>query len=313
MKKLQNKILVAVDFGEQSLSALEQSFILARILNAGILLLFVIEETAGFSKLISPDDYYRKLLEKAREKFEEIENLSRISSQQQDISVSHLILKGKPYEQILETAKENHCILIFMGKGGKEIKKKSGFFGSNTLNVVRQANCPVITTGVQSNPNGFRNIVMPIDFTGQTKIQVQHAIDFGKYFNATINVLSVVSSEKSINRILRQVQLTQVKNALIRHNVKCNAEFIYQQQDQEVAEIVCNYSVDKAADLIIIMTQLKKKSSRFSMGATAQDIIFSSHTPVLSINPSAKFHPQVLTSFVDPLGLMRMKASNEFE
>lgn len=304
-----NKILVAVDFEEQSITALEQSYSLARLFQADIVLLFVIEEGSGFSKLISPDDYYKRVLEKAREKFDEIEQLANISSHKEKIPISHHILKGKPYEKILEAAADNNAILIVMGKGGSKAKKRQGFFGGNTLNVIRQAMCPVITLTSGNHVREFQNILMPIDFTGQTKIQVQHAIDFGKYFRAKINVLSVVSSENKINRLLRQVQLSQVRNALQRHQVDCNAEMI-QQSQKYVSGDICNYAIEKSADLIIIMTQQKKKFSRVFIGAIAQEIIFSSSIPVMSINPCAEFHPELLTSFVDPLGLMKIRENS---
>lgn len=301
MNTFTNKILVAVDFEEQSLTALEQSFSLARLFKAGILLLFVIEEGSGITRLISPDDYHKRVMEKAREKFDEIEQLARITSKNQEIPVSYQIQKGKPYEKIIQTACDNSAILIVMGKGGK---KKRGFFGGNTLNVVRQAMCPVIT--VENEVREFRNILMPIDFTGKTKMQVQQAINFGKYFGALVNVISVAGKENKITRMMKHVQLNQVRKAMHRNQVDCHAEIIQQSQKHVAAEI-CKYAVDKNADLIIIITQVRKHFSRSFIGHNAQEIIYSSSIPVLSINPCAEFHPEVLTSFVDPLGLMKIK------
>lgn len=306
MNTNRNKILVAVDFEEQSLTALEQAYPLARLFNAGILLLYVIEEGSGFSRLISPDEYHRKVLEKAREKFDEIEQLALLASHNQELRVSYQIKKGKPYQKILETASDHDALLIVMGKGGREGKRKKGFFGSNTLNVVRQAACPVITLTAGHMVGEFENILMPIDFTGRTKVQVQQAIELGKYFGATINVLSVINTENKITRILKQVQLTQVKNALQRHDVSCNTHLL-QQVRKQLSDEICTFALDHKSDLIIIMTQQKKQFSTVFIGSTAQEIIYCSPLPVMSINPGAHFHPEVFTSFVDPLGLMKSR------
>jgi nucleotide-binding universal stress UspA family protein len=301
-----NKILVAVDFEEQSLTALEQSFALARLFDASIMLLFVIEEGSGISRLISPDDHQKRVMEKAREKFHEIEHLARATERNYEVPVSYQVKKGKPYEMILETARDHDVILIVMGKGGSDDKRRRGFMGGNTLNVVRQAACPVITLTSGQTIEQIRNILVPVDFTGQTKRQVDMAIEFGKFFDANIRVLSVVRTENKITRLLKQVQINQVRNALLRNQVKCQAEII-QHQGKHVSEVVCDYALTHQADLVIIMTQLRKQISRLFIGTIAQEIIFSSDVPVMSINPSTVFHPEVVTSFVDPLGLLKIK------
>lgn len=306
MNKSRNKILVAVDFEEQSLTALEQAYPLARLFNAGIVLLYVIEEGSGFSKLLSPDDYLRRVMQKAREKFDQIEQLALMASHHHELRVSYQIQKGKPYHKILETASDHDALLIVMGKGGREGKPRRGFLGSNTLNVVRQAACPVITLGAGHPAGEFQDILMPIDFTGRTKIQVQQAIELGKYFGATINVLSVIHTENKITRIMKQVQLTQVRNAFLRHNIQCNTHLISQTR-KHLSEEICHFALEHKTDLIIIMTRQKKPFSSVLVGSNAQEIIFNSPLPVMSINPGAHFHPEVFTTFVDPLGLMQSK------
>ena len=76
MSLLKNKILVPLDFSEQSLIALEQSYNLAKIANAEIVLLYVMEEPTGLLKLFAkPTDEVRLFIE---EKLEDLNAVCRL-------------------------------------------------------------------------------------------------------------------------------------------------------------------------------------------------------------------------------------------
>lgn len=306
MNTTRNKILVAIDFEEQSLNALEHSYELARLFDAELVLLYVIEVANVFGKLRSPDDYVKKVIEEAREKFDELEKLASTAKEGGSVKTTVLIEKGKPYEKIIETARDYEVLMIVMGKNSVSSAGKSHkFIGNNTMSVVRDAHCPVITImDKTASPGKYTRILLPLDFTQQTKKQVQKAIEFGGYFGARIFVLSVVTGDNKVTKLLKQVQINQVKNAIQKHGIQCETEMIYE-KDGVVADIALQYCQTIKADLIIIMTQQKKSFVNYYVGSTAQEIINSSHTPVLSIIPTAEFKPGVVTSMVDPLGLMK--------
>ncbi len=312
MKTGRNKILVAIDFEEQSINALEHSFEIARLFDADLLLLYVIEVCNVFGKLRSPEEYLKKVIQEAREKFDELEQLAGVVTSKASVKTNVLIEKGKPYEKIIETAIENDVIMIVMGKNSiSSINKRNKYIGTNTMNVVREAECPVITIKEHTkNPGKFEKILLPLDFTRQTKKQVQKAIEFGGYFGAKIYVLSVLTSDNKVSRLLKQVQINQVKNAILKNGVKCHTEVVHA-QDKLVSDLVVSYSKKIDADLIIIMTQQKKSFVNFYVGSNAQEIIFNSRLPVLSIIPTAEFKPGVVTSMVDPLGLIKKRIDDD--
>lgn len=306
-----NKILVALDFQEPSLAALEHSYALARLFEADLILLYVIEVTGVFGKLRSPEDYYKKVISEAREKFDELEGLAGTVASKSTIKVTTLIEKGKPYDKIIQTAKDHKAILIIIGKSRSVTETPEKFIGSNAINVIREAPCPVITVmGNKPLNDKYTNILLPLDFTGHTKKQVQKAIDFGGYFGSSINIISVVSKENKVVRILKQVQMIQVKNAIKRHGIQCHSEMLYLDQ-RNAAEEVIDYSRKINADLIIIMTQQKKTVVNYYLGSTALQIIQDSDIPVLSLFPAAYFKPGFVTSMVDPLGVIKPQSDGE--
>ncbi len=305
-----NKILVPVDFGEKSDRIIEQSYSVAQVFDAEILLLHVIEDQVGVSKFLSPDEYLNRLMGHAKKQFDHIENFVENSTAEARVPVSYIIKKGKVYDQIIETALDQDVILIVMGCDAGESKRSRRFLGSNTFNVVREAHCPVITLKGDKIFPAFRNILVPLDFTGQTKKQVQKAIEFGKFLGATIHLISVIPDDHKIKKLMKNVQINQVRNAITRQGIKCTTEII-KDDVSKVSECICQMALRKEADMIIIMTQQKKKIARFFVGSIAQEIIFRACVPVLSITPQAEFRPQVVTSFIDPLGLLNSKPKHE--
>ncbi|MEE4176220.1 MAG: universal stress protein [Bacteroides sp.] len=310
MSHARNKILVPVDFGEQAEVVLEQSYPIARVFDAEILMLFVIEDEAGFSKLISPDEYLNRLMHQAKKQFDQIDQLVARSGKGTSIPISYIIKKGKVYDKIIETALEQDVILIIMGRDAGDTKRVRRFMGSNTFNVVREANCPVITLKGDKVYTAFRNILVPIDLTGQTKKQVQKALEFGTFFGATIHLLSVMSGEGKIRKLKKNVQINQVRNAIERHGVKCTSEILIG-IGQDIPHDICQVARRIEADMVIIMTQQKKNFPKFFVGSIAQEIIFQACVPVLSITPKAEFNPKVITSFIDPLNVMNTKQDKE--
>jgi nucleotide-binding universal stress UspA family protein len=57
--------------------------------------------------------------------------------------VKPVVLRGRPYEEILSYARENEIDLICMGSDGVD-RGPRALFGSNVDRVIRQAPCPVL-------------------------------------------------------------------------------------------------------------------------------------------------------------------------
>ncbi len=305
MKAPERKILVPLDFEEQSLNALRYSFELAELFKCDLILVYVIEGISVFGKLRSPEEYLNKVVAEAREKFDELEQLAKSLSDKPSVKVSYRIKQGKPYDKIIETAYENDVFLIVMGKNGNlSLRKNRTIMGSNTLNVIRESQRPVFTISSNViNPANISNILLPLDFTGQTKKQVQNAIDFGKLFDAQITVVSILTGDNRILQLRKQVQLSQVKKAIRKHGIVCKASLIHS-KGKMIADWVVEHSKRIEADLIIIMTQQKTKVVEFYVGSTAQKIISHSSVPVLSIFPASPQRAALIAPMVDPFGVM---------
>jgi nucleotide-binding universal stress UspA family protein len=282
-----NKILVPIDFSEQSLIALEQSYNLAREYHAEITLLNVIEEGGMLAKFFSKDQH-----EDMKKKIQEqLDNLAIDQEKKSKIKINTLIAKGAVYEKINEVAELINATMIIMGThGGEGDGLKKRFIGSNALRVVRESKIPVITIKGKHHRKGCKNIVLPLDLSKETREKVSNAIQLSKLFGgATIRVVSVLftTDEFVVNRITRQ--LGQVKAFLEKENIECTAEIIKGIKGEEtLAQNILEYAQKVDGDLIMIMTQQEIDFTQYFIGSSAQEIINHSKIPVLSIRPLAK-------------------------
>jgi nucleotide-binding universal stress UspA family protein len=293
MIQASNKILVPIDFSEQSLIALEQSYNLAREYHAEITLLNVIEEGGMLAKFFSNqqhDDLKKKVQD-------QLDALAIDVEKKSEVKVNVIIAKGSTYDKIAEVAEMINATIIVMGTNGDQGLKKK-FIGSNALRVVRESTVPVITIKGKHHRNGCKTIVLPLDLSKETREKVDKAVEFSRLFHgAVVRVVSVLftTDEFVVNRITRQ--LGQVKSFLEKENVECTAEIIKGIKGEEtLAQNILEYAVKVEGDLIMIMTQQEIDFTEFFIGSSAQEIINHSKIPVLSIRPQVKKDTSVFTN-----------------
>jgi nucleotide-binding universal stress UspA family protein len=281
-----NTILVAVDFNEQSLVAMRQSYNLAKLLNYEIILLYVMEQNAFAGSLFTREED-SKMMDAINNK---LENAAAEISQDAGIKVTPLLRKGKVHSTILRTAIDYNSRFIFMGTNDS---KKDGLLdrnllGSNTSKVIRQSTIPVISINGVHHYDGCRSILLPLDLTKETRQKVTHAIEMARLFNSTIKTVSVLW-DKSDREVRMQLgrQMAQVHKFIMDAKISCFTEIIEVDGGQgQLVPSILNYAYEQNdIDLIMIMTQQENRLVEFFIGSAAQQIIRQSKIPVMSIIP----------------------------
>jgi len=280
-----SKILVPIGFSEQSMVALGQAFNLAKIKNSDVVLLSVIEEQSMMQSLFL-DDNSHELQLKVKEKLDEI---AIEYSKKYAVDVDTMVAKGKIYEQINEVAEMIAANLIVMGTDGTPGGMKK-IIGSNAERVVRMAHCPVITIKGKKHRDGCDNIILPLDLEKQTKEKVTYALEYARYWNATIRIVSVVLSDNFEVREKLTKNIKQVQQFIIDAGVKCTSELVEGEKKLTLGDFVFNYEKKFDADLIMIMTKKEELSLSTNISVTARYIINNSDIPVMSIRPREQRH-----------------------
>lgn len=292
-----NKILVCIDFHEQSLIALHQCYDLARFIKAEIVLLYVIESNDLFSGFFAPS------IEKVKTEVEaRLQQLIIHVSEESGLTFSYYIEEGKTYEKIVLKAKGINARFIVMGKNGtnKGIKK---YLGSNSTHVISESSCPVISVKGE-HTIGYKTIVLPLDLTKETREKVASAIAFSRYFGSHIHVVSVLTGGILMQKSRIYRKMKRVQTELVSNGVKCSLK-LFPKAKEDDWEQVLNYSNEIHADLIMLMTHREGRISDYYIGAFANHIINESEIPVLTIIPSRPIDKEetVVEAIVDPFNI----------
>lgn len=281
METRENKILLPFDFGEQSTIALDQSYNIARMINAEIIILHVITENNALWGLFSKneqDDLVEKLKSKLIDFAGHIEKKS-------GVKITPLVEKGKLVNTILDTAERLNVKFLIIGTASSTDMKQK-VIGSNSLRIIREARCPVITIKGKNHKEGCRNIVLPLDFTKETREKVTNTIYIAKYFNSIVHTVTMNSTSDTylMNRL--KLQLTQVSEFIEAQGIKCTQNFLNTQAgNANMCKALLDFSHKVDADLIIIMTQQETEVIKYFVGSLAKEIIHNSDIPVMSIVP----------------------------
>ena len=291
---LTNKILVPVGFSEQSLAALKQACLIAKIKKSEVIILSVIEEQSKISGLLI-DNPFEEIRNKVKDKLDEI---SEMHSSKFSVKVDSMVASGKIYDQIVEVSSLINANLIVMGTNGspKGVIKK--FIGSNAERVVRLSNIPVITIKENTSTENFDIIILPLDLGKETKEKVTFAIEYARYWNSTIRIVSVFLKDNTNEKNILIKNLNQVSNFISNAGVKCTSELIEGEKKQSLGDFVINYEKKFDSDLIIIMTKKEELALSNNLSVTARYIIHNSKIPVMSIKPKPrKFITSPTTAF----------------
>lgn len=254
-------ILIPIDFTEQSLLAIKQSYNLAKYTHSKILLLHVYES-------------------QGQERFEEISKLSKLTQEESGVETDFMNAKGNIYKEVVRVAEELEATMIIVGleshMGTKDM------IGASASKFIRESPCPVISIRGRDHRDGCENILLPLDLTKESRQKVDKAIEFAKYFGAAIRILGVFASadEKYENQL--HAYAHQVKQYIKSKGIACTNKTL---AGDNIAETVVEYANKIEADLIMIMTKTDLNMKEFFVGTTAQRVIDISNIPVLSIRP----------------------------
>jgi len=274
-------IIVAVDFSNTSIHALEYSIPLANKLKSDIIMVWVdkIASNEGIYSDASTDNR-----NEAKRRFDELIRQYK-KEVSKDITLDYKLRKGKIYHELDGLARTIGAMLIVTGAHGI-----SGFeeywIGSNAVKIVTYSTCPVITVrhDFPANKNIDR-IVVPIDSSAETLQKLPFIAKLAEAFSSEVHVIATHYSHlKSVQRIAENLA-DQAAKYLVRHNVNLVRDKII---SNDITKMTIDYALSKSADLISIMTE-QETPANILLGPHAQQLVNQSPVPILSIHPVEHF------------------------
>lgn len=138
------KILVPIDFSENSESAFDYALTLAKQFNAELTVIHVINEPVDLRGLYVPHISFEELGREIEESAVKMLDIFCKEKMGTFSNYKKCIVTGIPYEEIISNASKMDASLIVLGTHGRTGLDHL-LFGSTAERVVRSASCPVLT------------------------------------------------------------------------------------------------------------------------------------------------------------------------
>ena len=273
-KNKENIVLVPFDFTEVANYAIDHAAGIAKLLCGKVALLHVInkETKAYLKKEKLTDDAITEKLEKIASDLE----------MKYSVKLDYIAKEGSIFTTIAEVTSEIGANIIGMGTHGKiGLQHLTGSFA---LKVIESSPVPVIVVQEKDFGKGYKNIVMPIDETSESKQKVNWAIHIAKIFDSTVHLFGIkYGDEFQMNEVDRN--MSQIKNILTKNGIKFTDK-ISADSHSNFGKSISIYSDYIKADLIMVMTNPHQLLPSFILSPWAENIIFNtSKTPAMCINP----------------------------
>lgn len=268
------KIIVPVDFSEQSKFAIKVAASLAKKHDAEILALHMLELNQAM--ITSSEGFHPEqtvfLIKLAEKRFKEFLDRPCLEG----IKVTPIIKHFKVFSEVNEVAEQHGVELIVMGSHGTDGLKEI-FVGSNAEKVVRNADIPVLVIKKEIEDFKVERFAFACDFQEESLSAFQKAQQFAELLSADLELVYINTPGDDF--LSHKDAYERINKFLSKANVGRQVE-IY--NDYSVEKGILNYSETISADIIGIPTHGRKGLSHFFMGSIGEDVSNHSEIPVVT-------------------------------
>lgn len=283
------KLLIPMDGSSHSFIACNYAFSLAKLLDAKVEILFVVDRRktqipfiyAGgaydiaYERIYIPPDqelkkFYDRLNQDLHSFAENVVSKCRSIAHEQGVEMEAQIRDGFPSHEIEDLA--HSADLLVMGRRGENADYKGETIGSTTEEVVRRSPRPVLVCG-ESEYQKPKKILVPYDASRSAENALQFYIGEFAEFAPKLLLLCAEGVESDFSAF--EHELEYVKH----HNVEVETVKDEQAPVHAISRIVSEYGVD----LIIMGSHGRKKIVDYLLGSTTIHILRNSIVPFLVV------------------------------
>src|SRR6056297_1112856 len=301
MKAHLKNIVVPVDFNQPSLDAIEYALDFAGHIRGKLNLVYVIETRGVIYDMMRKGDELVKITEKTKEKLEQLAEPYRKSH---NIEIITHVLRGRIYKEILEFSDSIDARMVILGDNYPCISDDQTL-GSTVYHVTLKSKAPVITVKCGNKQVG-KKVVVPLDFTRQSRKQVLSSLAYGIHYDADINLVSVKIADIKTQDSIIHGKLDKAHKSLNRNGVPATYKLYEYDRNIPPYKRVLEYAREIDADLILLLTHQEGFIHDNYIGAFAHHIINESPINVLSLTTKASDFSikDVMKQIIDPFSYL---------
>jgi nucleotide-binding universal stress UspA family protein len=269
------QIIVPLDFSDESMNALELALMVSAKTKSNIQMVYVIKKSSDFShKSLEEEQRY------AKEKFSELQ-IRYENKLGSGVKLTYIIKKGKIYDEVVEQAEAYDDSVIVVSTHGA-----SGFeefmIGSNAFKIITASERPVIAIRHGIIPKSLNEILLPIDYSTDTRQKVPYTAELARLFGARVHILAVSSGNDPDMLMKLRSWASQVSEYMEENGIKSVS---VTRSGDSISDLITGYAASEKIDLISIMTEQSSSLTKFVIGNNAQQLLSKSPVPILCITP----------------------------
>ncbi|MBI4853842.1 MAG: universal stress protein [Acidobacteria bacterium] len=297
------RILFPTDFSECARHAFSYALDLARLFNAELHILHAIvnHTYAGYFSA-DQENLYKSLRKNAEYLMEDLIEKYPLDS----IKVEKLYFPAlSASSMIIDYAGQSQIDLIVMGTHGRQGLSHL-MLGSVAENVIRTANCPVLTVGKDADQNkdasitSIKNILVPIDFSEHSKKSLTYAIELAKNYKATLQLLHIIDTpiypafyvvdQLATTSIASNIKTRVLENlsTLLKSLGECQVNTEIHALEGRATTDIVKFASENNSDLIVIATHGLTGVERFLLGSVTEKVVRIAKTPVFTVKPHGR-------------------------
>jgi nucleotide-binding universal stress UspA family protein len=259
-----NLFLVPTDFTSVADCALNHALSVAKTVNGEVTLLHVIGKDKERSQAQA-----------------KVDAMAAEASAKSGIQVKGLVKEGNIFDDIGGVAETLGARIIFMGTHG--VKGMQHILGSYAVKVITNSNVPFIVVQERGIRNGYKNIVLPMDLSKESKHKLDLTIKMAKYFGSKVHIFSQVETDEFIRKAIER-NTAYARNEMKKHNIDHDLHTAAEKGNFVKQMVQFAASVD--ADLIAVVNSQERGVHELLSGTSERETITNeAQIPVMIVNP----------------------------
>ena len=277
--EVMKNILVPTDFSIYADNALEFAVKLAPKMNAGVLIVHVVDIPPLVESFYMEGYGVDKLYEEAKKNAEE--KLAELRIKYKVVNINTAVFQGRIVEVLDEIYEMYDTQLIVMGTKGASGLKET-FTGSNTERVIRNAPVPVLSIRDKTELDTIDKILIPTDGKENNEGFFNELRKLQKIFNAKVNILFINALHTFENEQL-------IKKSLMKYAERANLQDVEIDVKRAITPEggIEEYVASNGIGLVAITTHGNQGLAHFIYGSLTENLANHLQVPVFSYNLKA--------------------------
>lgn len=269
------QIIVPIDFSENSKNALKNAIIMARKLDMGLLLMHALQLPAGFTHAGMQAGNYKSLQLERDCTHKKLKRLMKdVAKGRKGINFQSIVTFGHLSHGLKYIEKYNEVAMVVMSSSGKN-GYISAITGTNSYDVTKSLNCPVIVLPQNANIGKMKSIALAGDyFKVVDPHSLEQLIDIARHFFAHVEVIHVQEDDT-----LEDDQI-DIGRGITRYLKDIPHTFHFRTY-QSVSDGLVDFCQERNVDLLALIPHQKSVLDRLLKKSTTKALVQEVPMPLL--------------------------------